>query len=208
MIPTHDAPTFGREEIFRCLPLGRGCFDLPLMRQLYFSLLVPVLFALGGCASPTEVQHPVTVKGGRMIGIPFGPQGPLPGRGNGYEVRQASMGPGPGAQDSEAVYQFAVSIPPGVKLQRVQVEDISEEQFSPLVDDRNPWLTDDHWQITTPPMKPDDPRLAWMYTVTLSVRVYEFTITDTTGKQTVLHQVIVYPDLLKSLVRKKWGEKY
>ena len=57
-------------------------------------------------------------------------------------------------------------------------------------------------------MTAKDPLLAWVYTVTNSMRVYRFTITDSTGKKTVLYQIGGYPSFIKAAMRSSWGEKY
>ena len=176
------------------------------MRQFLFALFVPLLLALGGCASSTDAMRPVPIIGGHMLGIPFGPHGPLPGKANGYEVLLVDTAPGP--KDRQIIYRIALSLPPGVKLLRVQVDDISEEQHGLLVDDQHPWQTDDRWHIETAPMNADDPQLAWIYTVIPSMRVYRFTITDSTGRETILYQASGYPDFIKAAIRRTWGEKY
>ncbi len=178
----------------------------PAARLPFHFLLVAFLLALSGCSTPTDVVHPIHVAGGRVIDIPFGPNGPLPGRANGYEVAFAGIGPGP--TDREITYRFAVKIPPGSKPGNIKVEDISDAEAYPLIDDLHPWLTDNLWHIETLPIKSDDPRLAWILNVMVSVRVYRFTIIDDTGRRSVLYQVSSYPDFFKSSVRRKWGEKY
>ena len=177
------------------------------MFQSCRALLIPVLLLLAACGSPSEKLQPVRIAGGHLIGIPVGPHGPLPGRGDGFEVLQA--GSSPDKERKELVYQFALKIPAGVTVSRIVVDDISEEQPSDaLVDDGKPWISDGTWRISTSPIRSDDPRLIWIFTVTASVRVYRFTITTSTGKQTVINQVEGYPDFFKMLIRHGWGEKY
>jgi len=176
------------------------------MRQSCFVSIV-FLLLLAGCSSPSEGMRPVPITGGRSILIPFGPQGPRPGKADGYEVLHA--GAAPGAQARQTIYQFACSAPPGAALQRIQVDDISEEQPSPLIDDQQPWLSENHlWHMDTAPLNADDPRLAWIYTVTPTMRVYRFTITDKAGHKSYLYQAVGYPDFIKSAIRRQWGEKY
>ncbi len=155
----------------------------------------------------TEVpEHPVHVAGGKVIGIPFGPNGPLPGRANGYEVDYAMIGPG--ANDKELTYRFVVKIPPGAVPQNIKVEDITDDVAYPLIDDVHPWLDSGFWHIETLPIKHDDPRLAWVLNVSPSLRVYRFTITDNSSRKTLLYQVTPYANFLKYEIRQKWGEKY
>jgi hypothetical protein len=175
-------------------------------RLPFHFLLVACLLALCGCTAPTDVVRPIHVAGGRVLGIPFGPNGPRPGRANGYEVAFAGIGPGP--TDRELIYRFAVTIPPGSTPQNIKVEDISDELAWPLIDDLHPWVEEKIWHIETLPIKSDDPRLAWVLNVSLSIRVFRITILDDASRRSVLYQVTVYPDYLKAAIRQKWGEKY
>lgn len=175
------------------------------MRLSRFAFAVSVLLLFVGCSTSNEMR-PIPVAGGRVIGIPFGPQGPRPGQADGYTVKLANAVPG--QQEREIFYQFAVNAPPEAVLQRVEVDDISEDQPSHLIDDGHPWITDHVWHMNSPPLKANDPRLAWIYTVTPTLRVYRFTLTDKSGRKTILHQVSGYPDFVKSMIRQKWGEKY
>ena len=178
----------------------------PATPRPFCFLLMAFLLSLSGCTTATEVERPVHVAGGKVIGIPFGPNGPRPGRANGYEVAFASIGPG--LTDLELTYRFVVNIPPGSKPANIKVDDISDEEAYPLIDDQHPWLEAGFWHIETRPIKNNDPRLAWVLNVTPSIRVYRFTIMDEAGRRSLLYQVTVYPDYLKSAIRQKWGEKY
>jgi hypothetical protein len=168
-------------------------------------LLLASLFILAGC-STTDNMRPVPIAGGKVVGIQFGPQGPLPGKADGYEVRFASMVPATGT--NSVVYKFAFSAPAGVTLKHVVVDDISDEQSSPLIDDQQPWVDNNFWHNETKPFENKNPLLAWVYTVTPSMRVYRFTITDAAGKHTVLYQLTGYPEFIKASIRRSWGEKY
>ena len=173
------------------------------LSPLCLSALI-VLFA--GCSAPTHEMRPVPVAGGHLLGIPVGPNGPLNGAADGYMVLQSNTKPGKDPQ--EVIYQFTVSAPPGAAPARIQVEDISEEQSGPLLDDQHPWLTDNFWHMETQPLKKDDPRLAWVYTVTPTMRVYRITVTDKAGHQSIMNQVMMYPNYIKGIIRSQWGEKY
>ena len=176
------------------------------MRLPFHFLPVVLLLAFSGCTSTDDVR-PFHVAGGRVVGIPFGPNNsPRPGRANGYEVAYAMIGPG--STDRELTYRFVVSIPPGSTPQSIKVEDISDEQAYPLVNDLHPWLEEHFWHIETLSIKSDDPRLAWILNVTPSIRVYRFTIMDDANRRSVLYQVTVYQNYFKAAIRQKWGEKY
>jgi hypothetical protein len=190
---------------FDVIVIGPMIADIFPMR-LPAGLLFVALLVLGGCAA-TDTLQPVPIAGGKVVGIPFGPRGPLSGKGNGYEVVFAAGVAGPTA--NLLVYKFALTAPAGVTLKEVLIDDISDEQSAAgLVDDQKPWLDGNLWHGETKPVDVKDPSLAWAYTVTPSMRVYRFTITDTAGIKTVLYQVAGYPPYIKAAMRFSWGEKY
>ena len=168
-------------------------------------LLVASLF-LAGCGTSDVVVRPVFIAGGKLVGIPFGPHGPMPGKADGYLVEYAATVPG--AVATQLIYKFAFVAPPATSLKHVVVDDISDEQSGTLIDDQNPWLEENRWHAETRPYEVKDPLLAWAFTVTPSLRVYRFTITDAAGKQTILYQVTGYPEFMKAAMRSSWGEKY
>jgi len=186
---------------------------IALMRTAIFSmksslgLLLLSALVFSGCSSPTETVRPVPIAGGKVIGIHFGPHGPIPGKADGYEVRYAISIPVPDTKT--IIYKFGFLAPPGTKLDRVVVDDISDEQSSSMMDESKPWLDENNeWKGETKPYDYKNPLLAWAYTVTPSLRVYRFTITDSAGKKTVLYQVTGYPEFVKAAMRFSWGEKY
>ena len=168
-------------------------------------LLLPFVFA--GCASP-EVIRRIPISGGKVALFSFGPKGAEPGRANGYEVKEAFLMPATDAK--EVLYKFIVSTPPGASLKRIQIEDVSEEDGPafPLIDDSAPVIKEGRYQISTPTIAAGDRHLQWVLTITTTMRVYHFTLTDTAGKTTEMLHVSAYPDFVKSAIRQKWGEKY
>lgn len=169
---------------------------------LFLSVLI-----FSGCGAPTVEKRPVPIAGGKLIGIPFGPHGPESGKADGYEVIYALSVP---VENTKAlVYKFGFSAPAGAKLERVVIDDISDEQSSVMMDETKPWLDEkNEWKGETKPFDYKNPLLAWAYTVTPSLRVYRFTITNSEGKKTVMYQLTGYPDFVKKAMRFSWGEKY
>ena len=170
--------------------------------------LLALLLALGlaGCATP-EVIRLITVSGGKTLQFSFGPKGAEPGRANGYEVRLATLVPS--ADGQEIGYTFEFTAPAGATLARVQIDDVSEETAAfPMVDDATPKLTGDRWNGSSPTLRAGHAELQWIYTITTTLRVYRFTITDAAGRKTEMHHVMAYPDFVKAVIRQKWGANY
>ncbi len=174
----------------------------PLLR---FPLLGLALL-LAGCVSP-EIISKITITGGKVVPFSFGSKGAEPGRANGFEVKTASFVASEDGQ--EITYQFSVSAPAGTTLKRVQVADVTEEAAAfPLVDDTAPALAANLWSGKSGVIRAGDDHLRWVYTITTSMRVSHFVLTDTAGKTTEIYHVTAYPDFIKSAVRKKWGANY
>ena len=115
----------------------------------------------------------------------------------------------PAADAKEIYYQFAFTAPAGANVKRVQIEDVSEEAAAfPLIDDQAPKLTGNRWQGDSATVRAGDAHLAWALTIQTSMRVYRFTITDAAGTRTEMLHVVGYPDFIKTVLRKKWGESY
>jgi hypothetical protein len=169
-------------------------------------LLVLLALVLAGCVS-SEVKQLIPITGGKTVAFSFGPKGAEPGRANGYEVQVAALLPS--TDPKENFYQLAFTAPAGAQVKRVQIEDVSEEAAAfPLIDEAEPKFTGKRWQADSAKIKAGDPHFAWVMTIQTSMRVYRFTITDAAGARTEMLHVVGYPDFIKSMMRKKWGEKY
>ncbi len=190
---------------FDVIVIGLMITDIRSMK-LSATLWVLSVCLFAGCSS-TDNMRPVSIAGGKLVVIPFGPHGPMNGQANGYEVWGANAVPG--ATPTQLIYKFLLTAPSGVTLKRVVVDDISDEQSYPgIIDDDKPWLDGKIWKGETPPFDNKDPNLKWIYTVSPSVRVYRFTVTDSAGATTILYQVTPYPPYAKTAMRFSWGEKY
>ena len=177
------------------------------MRYLLGTLFVFSCLSIAGCSSADSVvTQPIPIAGGKLVPISFGPRGPISGKANGFEVHYAATTPG--TVVTQLIYKFAFSAPPGAQLKRVVVDDISEDQSGQLLVDEKPWLDNNMWRTETKPYDYKDPMLAWVYTVSHTMRVYRFTITETDGKQSILYQVTGSPAYVKGAIRASWGEKY
>lgn len=178
----------------------------PPLRSLHAGLGVLLLtLVLGGCATADRMQR-VPIAGGKFIEIPVGPTGPKPLPIDGFEAELAALMPGPEA--GTLFYRFVLSAQPEAKLRHVRIEDISaDERIHVLLDDAQPTLTNQRWSGQTEPLAAADPRLAWLYYVVPSLRVYRFTLTSESGKVTELHQIAAYPPFIKEAIRRQRGEK-
>lgn len=178
----------------------------PPLRSVRAGLGVLVLaLVLGGCATTDRVQR-VPVAGGKFIEIPVGPDGPKALPIDGFEPQLAALMPG--TEPGTLLYRFVFSAPPEAQLRHVRIEDISaDERVHVLLDDAQPTLTNQRWSGQSEPLAAADPRLAWLYYVVPSLRVYRFTLTSDSGKVTELHQIAAYPPFIKEAIRRQRGDQ-
>ena len=173
--------------------------------RLAITLLLPVAVALTGCHTGT-VAEIVPTSGGGHITVPLTRNGLKPGSGGGYTVDASALEPAKEAH--EAYYIFGLKTTQTPALSRIQIEDISDETAAPLVDDHAPKFTAGQWHMNTQAIAANDPRMKWIFQITPSLRVYQFTLTQKDGKQITFHHVTLYPPFVKAVIRHRWGEKY
>lgn len=167
-------------------------------------LVVLPLLALTGCQTG-GVAAVVPIAGGGQINVDLGPNGPVPGEADGYRAVATVV---PGSEKSQIEYDFGLQAQQTPDLTRIQIVDISDEKPEPILDVSHPAFKNREWTQKSAPLTPDDPRLKWIYQITPSFRVYQFTITHADGKKTTFNHVAMYPPFLKAMIRARWGLKY
>lgn len=173
-----------------------------LSRVVLFTL---ALLLCAGCQTG-DVMMKVPISGGGEITVPITGRGPQPGTADGYTVDTSVLEPG--KENREAFYKFGLLCSHEPALRRIRVEDISDVEAALLIDDRDPKFKDRQWTKASEVIAANDPRFQWVYQITMSMRVYKFTLTRNDGTEVSFNHVTVYPPYVKALVRAKWGEKY
>jgi hypothetical protein len=175
------------------------------MRLSLAVVSLPLVLLVAACQSG-DVKVKVPISGGGEIAVPLTREGPPPGQADGYKVDVATLQPA--QENREAFYKFGLVANHEPALRRIRIEDISDEKAALLADVTDPKFTDRHWTVETETMTTDDPRLQWVFQITMSMRVYRFTLTRTDGTDVSFNHIAVYPPFFKALIRSKWGEKY
>lgn len=166
---------------------------------------IPLLLLCAGCQTG-DVMMKVPISDGGEITVPLTGGGPKPGEADGYKVALSALEPG--KENREAFYKFGLVCSHEPALRRIRVEDISDEKPALLIDDRDPKFTNRRWVQQSEVIAANDPRFQWIFQITMSMRVYKFTLTRADGTEVSFNQVTVYPPYVKAMVRNKWGEKY
>jgi hypothetical protein len=160
---------------------------------------------LAGCAQSGGIAMRATIAGGQEITIPLGSHGIEPAREDGLEVDFASCTLN---NDKKLIYGFHLSDSRGRALRRIRVEDVSDDTPILLVDDAQPALKDKKWLGGSKPFEPGDPAVAWVSTITNSLRVFRFTVTLPDGRDVVLLQGSMFLNPMKAVIRQAWGQNY
>lgn len=169
------------------------------------TLLSPLLVLLAGCIHG-DVAKVVPVSGGKTILVQLTREGLKAGEADGYRVSGATLTPG--KESRTAVYNFGLKALHEPALRRIRIVDISDEKAAPLIDDQNPTFHNSEWVAQTDPISADDPRMQWVFQIPTSMRVYEFTLTESNGREVTFNHIVVYPPPLKAIMRSGWGERY
>ncbi|HVS53859.1 MAG TPA: hypothetical protein VHD62_16000 [Opitutaceae bacterium] len=163
-----------------------------------------LLIALAGCATGT-ISMVATIAGGERVRIPVGKKGVEPAEEDGLRVESAIFTLN---AEKKLTYIFELSDARNRAWRQVRVEDVSDTAPFVLVEDAQPELKNGHWRTTSRPFGQSDSNLAWVATITNSVRVFRFTVTFADGKTLTLLQGEMYPDFIKAAARHEWGENY
>ncbi|PTX90935.1 hypothetical protein [Opitutus sp. ER46] len=170
------------------------------------AFLLSLAAFLSGCQTG-EILAVVPISDGGKINVPLTSKGPPQGEGGGYRVELAMVFPG--KENRQAYYQFGMSATAKAPaLQRLRIEDISDEKPALLLDEANPKFEKNSWMGKTDIIAAEDRRMAWLFQITSSMRVYRFTLTTTAGETITFNHVSIYPPMIKESMRAKWGEKY
>ncbi len=163
------------------------------------------LTAWAGCQTG-GISAVIPVSGGGTITVPIGPKGTPKAESDGYRVDLAALKPA--TEPRQAYYDFSLFLTAKSAPKRIRITDISDEKPAVLVDDAQPQVTNGKWETKTENLVAEDPRLAWIFQITHSYRVYRFSITQADGREVTMDQVVPYPPFIKEAIRTKWGEKY
>jgi hypothetical protein len=172
-------------------------------------LLSACLLCLGatGCATGGgDVAMVATISGGQKIRVPLTRNGAELTAEGGVQINAAGFTLNP---DKKIVFVFECTDSRKRALQNVRVEDVSGDKPDILVEHTQPKLSDaGEWRGESQPLEWNNSRLAWLATLSNSLRVFRFTLTFTNGQALVIHQGTLFPAVMKSAVRQTVGQNY
>jgi hypothetical protein len=169
----------------------------PLPVFLTLSALTALLLC-AGCAAGETAQR-VTIAGGAQVMLPFD-------RGNVRPAREGNLESRARFEFDKAAktytYLFELLEAQGRVPRRIRVDDVTETDVVPLVDDAAPAFgAGGHVWAKRILCGASDPRIAWLRTIGNSTRVYRYTVETADGRTVVLMQGVFYPGVIKSGLR-------
>ena len=166
-------------------------------------LILPLLLLLAACAGGSYIMV-LTAAGGKKVQVPLGPGGPQETENSEIRISLATFSIPPGKK--EMLFLFAVLFKKGIPPKRVQVDDVSEDPVTPLVDDKSPKLESDHiWRAIHPFVPKSEDEVPWLNYEGTTMRIYRFTITFADGHTEKFYQATPMPAFVKDYVKERLG---
>ncbi len=193
---------------FHSMPSPHSRLTHPVAPSLFPTRLLSaslLLLGLAGCATG-DIAMLAEIAGGEKIRVPFTKGGTEMTNLDGVQINTATFTLNP---DKKILHVFEFTDSRNRPLRSVRVEDVSDATAVTLVEDAAPKsASGGRWRGEVPPVDLADSRLAWMATISNSLRVYRFTLTFADGRTLVLLQGSFYPAGMKAAVRQALGQNY
>jgi len=171
--------------------------------------LVPLLLALGLAGCSTEITYTTKTSDGQKVTFTLINGIANHGSAEGLESSVPKLDPLPDRNEHKVVYHAAVMDQSGAGIRSIKVEDVSDEKACVLIEDDHPVLKDKKfWFGASPAYTIDDEQTKWLTYIDQSFKVYRYTITRPDGHTIVLHEGIMIPAYIKTMIRSSLGAKY
>lgn len=184
---------------------------LPVLPSLRVSIIgaagaiVLLLCGLAGCAS-SEYRYTTKIATGERLTFRLVNGRVDPAVAEGLEAKPPVMAPD--VKQKKVRYVFGLAVKPSESLQRVRVDDVSDDRAVPLVDDTDPQIKNGLWTGHSAWFGADEPEVLWVNYLGESFRVYRITVTKADGREFVLHEGSVTPAFAKGMMRHVFGKDY
>ncbi len=166
-------------------------------------LLLLLALALAGCVGSGTYAILVPIAGGEKLRVPLRPP---PASNDAIQITTAGLEPSP--EPEAVIYWFGFKLLKPLEIRRVTVHDVAGDRAILLVDDSAPRVVGAEWKGASPVLRGEDERLAWVYQLDNTIRVYRFRIETGDGRTLVLQQPSIVNSGAKRLMRAKLGANY
>jgi hypothetical protein len=166
-------------------------------------LALLIILPVAGCSIGTTtgtVTLKMPISGGELVPVDFNRGSVVNSETDQIRIEKTLFS---GGKDLKGSYIFGFYEKKGGIPRRVVVEDVSDDEPTLWVDDRNPVLKNGHWEYSCPPVEYAEKSLRWLREIDNSVRIYRFTIEQGDGPALVLYEPAVFPAPVKEFIKKQ-----
>lgn len=174
-------------------------------RTLIGAVLALLVGCFSGCAT-SEFRYTKTISTGERLDFSLVRGRVVDATGGGLTARAPIILPD--QEQKQLRFIFGLLVTDDGTLQRVQIEDVSDEQPILLVDETNPELKDRQWIGRSEWFTLENPAASWVKYLGETFRVYRITATRGNGETVVLHEGSYTQGFAKAILRRLLGEDY
>lgn len=102
-------------------------------------------------------------------------------------------------------WQFTVRVKQPIRLTDVKVEEVSGSTAALILEDRAPHLDQTYWGKQSALIPANRRAAPWLYDPETTLRIFRVTITDSTGRTSVLYQPASFNRKAKNAIRFQMG---
>ena len=168
------------------------------------TFLLPAIFLMGCASSSSRMPSSrvsVPIAGGQAVELARQGKGFKQAENDRVAITDASLQLVNLNGNDYVRWRFAISPKQATMLGSVRIEDVSDLAPLLLVNDVAPQLDSGQWTANAGLMDLSSSSVRWLFDPKESVRVFRFTISETTGQNYVLYQAIQYTPASKRAIR-------
>jgi hypothetical protein len=163
-----------------------------------------VLLLLLGCARQ-PITEVVTVSGGQNLRFTRLGTGFVKAESDRFVVDEAGLTTYRTEGKNFVRWQFAILPKANSALQRIKIEDVTDENPVLILDDRAPIVEERRWTRQSDLIRASTRSIPWLFDFERTTRVLRFTVRETSGKTSTLYQAVLFTPKAKKDFRVLMG---
>jgi hypothetical protein len=173
------------------------------MGKLPIATAVVVLLLMGCARQPTT--EAVTVSGGRNLRFTRLGAGFVRAESDRFVVDETGLTTYRTEGKNFVRWQFAILPKEEPALQRIKIEDVTDENPVLVLDDRAPVVEERLWTRQSDLIRASPRSIPWLFNFGRTTRVFRITIRETSGKTSILYQAVLFTPKAKKDFRVLMG---
>ncbi len=157
-----------------------------------------------GCTHPVRTVS-VPIAGGQTITFQKVGTSFVGGENDRFAITESGLNPYRQSGRNFLRWQFTFRTKQPSTLRRIQVEDVSDNAPVLLVDDRRPVIDGVQWTKHSELTRATPADAPWLFDYHPTLRIFRFTITEGSGRKSVLYQAALFNRQAKDAVRVQMG---